>query len=240
MNTSGNAVYELFYWPAIQGRGEFVRLVFEALDLGYRDVGREADDGFERVSQQLTAKFPAYAPPVLKIGDAVIAQTSNICLHLAKKHGLISTDEEIRLHANQVQLTLQDFLQEIHDTHHPIAVGLYYEDQKEAARRCARFFRENRLPTFLSYFEKAAEATPGDFLLGDELSYVDLSMFQVLEGLAYAFPNAYNRYEGEVPELTRIRGRVRSKSRIENYLASSRRISFNEDGIFRHYPELDQ
>lgn len=244
----GEEAYELYYWPHIQGRGEFVRLVLEEAGVDYVDVGRLPKD--EGGGAGAIAKFlkkdvgqtPGFAPPMLRDGDLVISQTANICMYLGRRHDLIPNDEATRLHANQLQMTVEDFVKEIHDTHHPISVGDYYEDQKEAAARRAAFFVEARIPKFLGYFERALEADPdggGQFLIGDELSYVDLSVFQMLAGLEYAFPNAYASHTDDAPGLLELADRVASRPNIAAYLDSPRRIPFNEDGIFRHYPELD-
>ena len=240
--------YKLYYWPQIQGRGEFVRLVLEAAGVDYTDVGRLPDDeggGARAVAEAIEAtddQTPGFAPPLIRRDDLVISQTPNICLYLARRHDLVPDDEAARLHANQLQLTFQDYLTEIHDTHHPIAVGDYYEDQKEAAARRAAFFVDERIPTFLDYFERALQtndASDGDYLIGDDLSYVDLTAFQILRGTAYAFPNAFDANRDRIPGLLDLADRVEQRERIAAYLDSDRRIPFNEHGIFRHYPELD-
>lgn len=226
--------YELYYWPTIQGRGEFVRLVLEEAGAKYVDVAREPHGvkTMMKVMKETEAPQP-FAPPFLRAGKLTIAQTANICAFVAAKHGLVPDDEGSRAHAMQLQLTVADVVAEAHDTHHPISTGLYYEDQKPAAKKRAKAFREERMPKFLGYFERALQ---GDYLLG-EFSYVDLSLFQLLSGLEYAFPRAYERVAGK--KLLALRDRVAARPRIAAYLASKRRIPFNEDGIFRRYPELD-
>ena len=174
-----------------------------------------------------------FAPPFLRAGELTIAQSANICAFLAARHDLVPRDEGSRLHALQLQLTIADVVAEVHDTHHPISTGLYYEDQKPSAKKRARGFREERMPKFLGYFEKALR---GKYLL-DKFSYVDLSLFQLLSGLEYAFPRAFARVASK--KLLAHRDRIAERKRIAAYLASPRRIPFNEDGIFRHYPELD-
>lgn len=243
------ATYELFYWPQIPGRGEFVRLLLEEVGVDYVDVGRLSEDeggGRGAVAGVLDtdgAQPPRFAPPVLRHGDddLVVSQTSNICLYLARRHGLVPETERDRLHANQLQLTLQDLLREVHDTHHPISVAEYYEDQKEAALERATFFREERMPKYLEYFESASRVPEGSdcHLLGDGFSYVDLSMFQMLRGLDYAFPEAFDRHTSETPRLLELEEAVAEREGVGRYLASDRRIGFSEKGIFRHYPELD-
>jgi glutathione S-transferase len=245
MTDRGNAEYRLFYWPHIPGRGEFVRLVLEAAGADYIDVARLPEDqggGAEAVGKFLADIDgpPAYAPPVLEHDDLVISQTSNICAYLARRHSLVPDDQRARLHANQLQLTMQDLLGEAHDTHHPIAIGQYYKEQKDAAARRAEGFVENRMPKFFDYFERAArQGSSTPHLIGDELTYVDLSMFHMLRGLAYAFPNAFADRESSIPTLLDLADEVAGRERIAAYLDSDRRIAFNEQGIFRHYPELD-
>jgi glutathione S-transferase len=186
------------------------------------------------------AKHPPFAPPFLKAGALVIGQTANILLFLGPRHGLAPRGEAARLWTNQLQLTIGDFVAEIHDTHHPIAAGLYFEDQRPAARRRAADFLKNRAPKFLRYFERVLERSGGHYLLGRRLTYADLSLFQVVEGLRYAFPKAMRRLEGKVPRVTALHDRVAGRPRIAAYLASQRRIAFNQSGIFRRYPELDR
>jgi glutathione S-transferase len=185
-------------------------------------------------------KTPPFAPPFLKAGALVIGQTANILLFLGPRHGLAPRGEGARLWTNQLQLTIGDFMAEIHDTHHPIAAGLYFEDQRPAARRRAADFLKNRAPKFLRYFDRVLERGGGHYLLGRRLTYADLSLFQVVEGLRYAFPKAMRRLERKVPRVTALHDRVAERPRIAAYLASQRRIAFNQSGIFRRYPELDR
>jgi glutathione S-transferase len=236
--------YELYYWPSIQGRGEFVRLVLEEAGAPYVDVARlpKSKEGMAAMMKLLehgAHGVRPFAPPFLKAGRLLVSQTANIVAFLAARHGLVAKDEASRLHANALQLTIADLVGEVHDTHHPIAGGLYYEDQKrEAKKRSADFVRE-RMPKFLRYFERVLRDNDGEHLVGARLSYVDLSMFQVMEGLAYAFPCALARLAPKIAALIALRDRVAARPRIAAYLASDRRLPFNEDGIFRHYPELD-
>ena len=232
--------YELFYWPSIQGRGEFVRLALEEAGVDYVDVAR-GDGGVDQLMAALeVGDHPAFAPPFLKAGEQTIGQVANILLYLGEQHGLAPRTEPDRLRVHQPQLTIADLVTETHDTHHPIASMLYYEDQKaEAARRAADFV-QTRIPKFMGYFARQlAEPAPRDYLLGEHVSYADLSLFQVIEGLRYAFPKAMQKVEREHPQLTALRDRVAARPNIAAYLASPRRIPFNQDGIFRHYPELD-
>jgi glutathione S-transferase len=234
--------YELYYWPTIQGRGEFVRLALEEAGAEYVDVAR-GPAGTKALMQLLEgASPPPFAPPFLRAGELVIGQTANILLFLGARHALAPSDEAGRLWAHQLQLTVADLVAEVHDAHHPIGSGLYYEDQKPEARRRTTNFLGERLPKYLGYFERVLERnTAGNgHLCGNALSYVDLSVFQVLEGLAYAFPRALKRIGPGYPRLAGLRASVRARPRIASYLASPRRIAFNRMGIFRHYPELDE
>jgi len=239
--------YELYYWPHIPGRGEFVRLALEAAGADYVDIGRlpEAEGGGRPGVARLLADRPEgrtpFAPPILKAGDLLICQTANILLYLGPRLGLVPQDEASRLWAHQLQLTFADLLVEAHDTHHPIAKSLYYEEQKaEAARRAANFL-ELRLPKFLGYFERLLKAgnAADPHLVGDALSYADLSMFHMIAGLRYAFPNAMARNAASYPALCLLHDNVVRLPRIAAYLASPRRMAFNDHGIFRHYAELD-
>ncbi|MFT8246256.1 glutathione S-transferase [Roseomonas sp. BN140053] len=233
--------YELFYWPGIQGRGEFVRLALEEADAPYCDVARESRDAVSAIlGDAATVPIP-FAPPVLRDGDLVIGQTAAILLHLGARHGLAPATEVGRLWCHQVQLTLADLVDEVHDTHHPVASSLYYEDQRPEAARRAENFRSERLPKFLGWCERVLARNPaGDaHLVGDALTYADLSLFQVVEGLRYAFPLAAARELAAMPRVVALHAAVARRPRIARYLASERRLPFNQQGIFRHYPELD-
>ena len=239
--------YELYYWPTIQGRGEFVRLALEEGGADYRDVARESGKGagIPALMHFLNGRHirrPPFAPPYLKAGRFVIGQTANILQFLGPRLELAPKDEGSRLWVHELQLTLADFLAEIHDTHHPVAAGLYYTDQRKEARRRTRDFLQNRAPKFLGYFERLlSRNTRGvHYLAGAKLSYADLSMFQIISGLSYAFPRAMAKTARRYRRLLALHERVGQRPRIAAYLRSPRRIPFNEDGIFRHYPELDR
>lgn len=238
--------YELYYWPEIQGRGEFVRLALEEAAADYVDVAREPgrNGGVPAMMRLLNGReiaHPPFAPPFLKAGRRLIAQTANILLFLGARHGLAPTDEGGRLWTHQLQLTIADWLVEAHDTHHPIASGLYYEEQRKESLRRAADFRESRLPKYLGYFERVLAQNPkGDrYLVGARATYADLSLFQMVAGLDYAFPKAMKRLSRRHPRVRALAERVAERPRIAAYLASDRRIPFNEQGIFRRYPELD-
>jgi glutathione S-transferase len=231
--------YQLYYWTGIQGRGEFVRLALEDAGADYVDVAREQGD--DAIMPFLRGEKPGarpFAPPFLKAGRLVIAQTAEILSWLGPRHALVPNSEAARLYAHQLELTISDLVVEAHDTHHPIAGGLYYEDQRPAAKQRAEDFRKQRMPKFLGYFENVLDKAGGHHALGRH-SYVDLSLFQVMSGLGYAFPKAMKRMRKNLPLLTSLAERVAERPRIAAYLASPRRIPFNQMGIFRHYPELD-
>ncbi|HVF62734.1 MAG TPA: glutathione S-transferase [Casimicrobiaceae bacterium] len=236
-------IYQLYYWPGIQGRGEYVRLAFEETATPYVDVAR-SDDGeatMQRMLADRTLAHAPFAPPFLRAGRRLIGQTSNILLFLGRCLDLAPRNEPGRLWTHQLQLTLADFLSEIHDTHHPIANNLYYEQQKRESRRRARHFIDERLPKFLAYFEKVSNqnGSRSRWLVGNRLTYVDLSIAQVIAGLRYAFPKAARKSLRRSPRLIELHDRVFDRPRIARYLASHRRIAFNDDDLFRRYPELD-
>ena len=236
--------YELYYWPTIQGRGEFVRLMLEELGKSYVDVARKPNrsGGVPAMMRMLDGKrinHPPFAPPFLKSGELIVGQTANILLFLGMRHGLAPRSDAGRLWTHQLQLTIADLVVEAHDTHHPIASGLYYEGQRREAKRRTADFLQNRAPKFLGYFEHLLERSGGIYLLGRRLTYADLSLFQVVEGLRYAFPKAMTRLEKKIPRVVALHDSVAGRPRIATYLASERRIAFNEQGIFRHYKELD-
>ncbi len=237
--------YELFYWPTIQGRGEFIRLALEEAAADYTDVARERGRGMGEAAMMKVwndPKFdrPPFAPPFLRAGKLVIAQTANILQYLGPRLGLVPKAEATRLWAHQLQLTIADFVVEVHDTHHPVGSGLYYHDQKPEALRRAAWFTAQRAPQFLLYFERLLQRSGGDYVLGRRFSYVDLSLFQIVAGMRYGFPNLAARHESKTPRLVALHDRIAQRANIAAYLASERRIPFNEDGIFRRYPELDK
>lgn len=238
--------YELYYWPGLQGRGEFVRLALEDAGADYTDIALVPEDcggGVPALMEYLEGEDierPPFAPPFLKAGRQIVAQTANILLFLGGRLNLAPRDAAGRLWTHQLQLTIMDFVAEIHDTHHPIGSGLYYEDQKPAAKRRAKDFREKRLPKFLGYFEQVLERNrAGDSLVGKRITYADLSMAQVIAGLRYAFPEASRKALVACPRLEALHEEVFARPRIRRYLASKRRLPFNDDDIFRRYRELD-
>jgi len=235
--------YELYYWAAIQGRGEFVRLALEEAGAAYVDIAR-TEGGEERMLALLDddeLACPPFAPPFLKAGNRLIGQTANILLFLGERHGLAPKRDAGRLWTHQLQLTLGDFVDEVHDVHHPIAASLYYDDQRREAKRRAADFVANRLPKFFGYFERVLASNPSGsaHLVGARVTYADLSLFQAVAGMHYAFPNAMARIAPQCPQVSALHARVAARPRIAAYLASTRRLPFNQQDIFRHYAELD-
>jgi glutathione S-transferase len=233
--------YELYYWPGIQGRGEYVRLALEEAGADYADVAR-SERGMAKMMKMMETHrgTPPFAPPFLKAGKLVIGQVANILFYLGSRHGLAPKAEAARLWVHQLQLTVTDFVAEVHDTHHPIGGSLYYEDQKAAAKKRTEEFWKERVPKYLGYFEQILNSNGGAWLTGRRLTYVDLSLFQIVAGLRYAFPKRMKAFERKIPGLVELHDRVADRPNIKAYLATDRRIAFNEDGIFRHYKELDR
>jgi len=233
--------HELYYWSGIQGRGEFVRLALEDVGADYIDVAREQGDQammpFLRGEQ---AGAHPFAPPFLRAGRLVIAQTANILAFLAPRHGLVPASTASQCYALQLQLTISDIVAEAHDTHHPIAVDKYYEDQRAEARKRAASFRAHRIPKYLGYFEQILDHNDGRHAIGRRHSYVDLSLFQLMSGLKYAFPQTMQRLRRRTEHLHALSERVAERPHLAAYLASPRRVPFNEEGIFRYYPELEE
>ena len=232
--------YELYYWAEIQGRGEYVRLALEDAGADYVDVARKPN-GMSAMMKLMEQKrgTPPFAPPFLKAGKLVIGQTANILLYLGTRHGLAPKTEAGKLWIHQLQLTIADFVLEIHDTHHPLGPSLYYEDQRAPAKKRSEEFWKERVPKYLGYFEDLVKANGAAYVAGRRLTYVDLSLFQIVEGLRYAFPKRMQAFEEDIPRLVALRDRVAERANIKAYLASDRRIPFNESGIFRRYKELD-
>jgi glutathione S-transferase len=240
-------LYKLYYWPGIQGRGEYVRLALEQAGARYVDlalVPEQQGGGAAAIGQLLNDRqiaHPPFAVPCLAAGRQLIGQTANILLFLGGRHGLAPATEGGRLWTHQLQLTISDFILEIHDTHHPLGAALYYQQQKAAAKRRSREFLRHRLPKFLDYFERvlAQNGARGPWLVGSRLTYVDLSLAQVIAGLRFAFPKASARALRSRPRLRALLQAAFGRPRIRRYLACGRRVAFNNDDIFRHYPELD-
>jgi glutathione S-transferase len=235
--------YELYYWPSIQGRGEFIRLALEEAGADYVDVARRAGKAgvpaMMKLMENRRLTHAPYAPPFVKAGKIIVAQTANVLLFLGPRLKLAPRDEAGRLWAHQLQLTISDLVNEIHDTHHPISSWLYFEEQRPAARRRSKDFWRYRVPKFLSYFERVLNKNGGRFMIGRRLTYVDLSLFQIVEGLRYAFPNRMQRFERKIPGLIALHDRIAKRPRIASYLASPRRIPFSQWGIYRYFKELD-
>ena len=234
--------YELYYWPAIQGRGEFIRLALEEAGADYVDVARRPGKRGVAAMMNVMADRrgrPPYAPPFVKAGKIIVAQTANVLLFLGPRLRLAPRDEAGRLWVHQLQLTISDLVVEIHDTHHPLSGWLYFEEQRPAARRRTKDFWRYRVPKYLGYFERVLKSNGGRFTVGRRLTYVDLSLFQIIEGLRYAFPRRMQRFEKKIPGLIALHDRVAKRSRIAAYLKSSRRIPFSQWGIYRYFKELD-
>src|ERR1700687_6077643 len=232
--------YALYYWPSIQGRGEYVRLALEDAGADYDDVARRGN-GMNAMMKVMEAGkgTPPFAPPFLKAGKLVIGQTANILLYLGSRHGLAPKAEAGKLWVHQLQLTVADFVVEIHDTHHPIGVSLYYEDQRAPAKKRTGEFWKDRVPKYLGYFERLLQSNGGSHLTGRRMTYADLSLLQIVEGLHSAFPKHMKACEREILVLVDLHDRVAIRPNIKAYLSSDRRIAFNEDGIFRRYKALD-
>ena len=234
--------YRLFYWPGLPGRGEFVRLALEAAGIPYSEPARE--NGVEALLSDMeqreeTHGFAPFAPPYLVDGDFAIAQVAHILTWLSERHRLGGDDLHTDLGLIQLQLTVSDMVAEVHNVHHPVGSGAYYADQKDEAQRAARQFREDRIPKFLGHFERAAAQDDGPFVLGEKWTHVDSSLALLVDGLHYMFPRRMAAVKGDYPKLHALRDAFMDLPAIAAYRASDRCQDFNEDGIFRHYPELD-
>lgn len=233
--------YQIYYWPSIQGRGEFIRLALEEAGADYVDVARRKGGvpAMMKIMEGKRVARPPYAPPFLKAGKLIIAQTAEILLFLGPRLKLAPRDEAGRLWAHQLQLTITDLVVRIHDTHHPVSGWLYFEEQRTAAKRRTKDFWRYQVPKMLGYFERVLQKNGGQYSVGRRLSYVDLSLFQIVEGLRYAFPMRMKRFERKIPGLVGLHDRVAKRPRIKAYLASARRIPFSQWGIYRYFKELD-
>ncbi|VVD90094.1 glutathione S-transferase [Pandoraea eparura] len=239
--------FELFYWPGLQGRGEFVRLAFEATGTPYveivqGDAPARGMDGLMHTMDDPACTDPPFAPPFLRVGDELIGQTANILAYLGPQLGLVGESPRARRWVNQLQLTLADLVDEVHDAHHPIASRLYYSQQRAEARKRSADLIEYRLPKFFAYFERVLANNPqaSGWLSEAAMSYADLSLFQVIAGLDYAFPRAMSGFPKAFPRAQAVHDAVARVPRVAAYLKSPRRVPFNTTGIFRHYKALDR
>lgn len=249
--------YKLLYHPGLPGRGEYIRLAFEATSTPYTDVSNTSQAGIGEVYGTLSPQSlgeglnpPKFAPPMLRVGgagpngsDLLISQTSNVLLYLGRKLGLSGESEAEGYWVNEVVLTGLDFCNDCHDTHHPIATGMFYEDQKDEALKKASDFRENRIPKFLGYFERVLRGNgaraQGKYLVGKGLTAADLVVWQVVDGVRYAFPKEMEARMKEFEGVWEFYESLKGESWLEEYLASERRLKYG-DGIFRYYKELDR
>ena len=236
-------IFKLIYWPGNPGRGEFVRLAFEATGTPYEDTAltQSAQEVLTTVDpqRQLKDRDVHFAVPVLKHGDFSIGQTSAILAYIGPIIGLSPKDDQGKAKVNQIQLTIADFTVEAHDTHHPIGKMQYYEDQKEEALKKAIDFVDNRLPKFLDYFERQITANGNEpWLYGNTMTYADTSLLEVISGLLYAFPKCVEEQKSKAPKVFALYDAVRNHEKIKAYLASERRQKYNM-GVFRYYAELD-
>lgn len=231
--------YDLYYWPVLPGRGEVIRMILEDAGVAYRDVAR--DEGFAAITavrEGALGEPRPYAPPVLKHGDLVLSQSAVIARYLGERHGLASSDERGRLLTQQHFLGWSDLMAETHETHHPIAVGLHYEEQRDAAKERAHHFLANRLGSWLDHFERIVSHGEGHQVPG-VMTYADFMARFVIRGIEYAFPSTFDRHRPQIPSLLSLTERVEARPALAAYLVSDRCLAFNEHGIFRHYPELD-
>ena len=239
--------WQLYYWDTIPGRGEFVRLALEDAGAAYIDVARHPDRGDLGLHAMLDLlddagpAFPPFAPPFLRDGPVLISHVANILLYLGPRLGLAPVEDAPSHAVHGLQLTIADLLTEVHDTHHPISSALYYEEQMVPAQARTAAFLQHRLPKFLRYFERVLATNPAgpSHAVGAQGTYADLSLFQVVAGLHYAFPRAMHDFAAAFPLLAALHQHVPQRHRLAAYLASDRRLPFNEDGVFRRYPALD-
>lgn len=238
--------YELFYWPFLQGRGELVRVFFEDAGIDYVDVARQpkteggGTEAVLKLVREGQGKIVPYASPIVRIeGEHLVWQSSNILQVVAEREGLLPEGLIARSHLQGLQLTAADLIHEAHDTHHPIATSLTYEEQAEAAAEAAQAFIDQRIPNFLWMFEETLLRSGGDYLLGEDATYADTTLFQAIAGLTYAFPKAMAHYGDQFAHVMAHAEKVKQRPMLAAYLASDRRLPFNEQGIFRHYDALD-
>lgn len=233
--------YELWYWDGIPGRGEYVRLALEAAQQPYAEMVRCPGVSDRGLAEDLKRERddPPFAPPYLVVdGTTTLAQTANILMFLGERHGLAPGDTVGRHWVHQLQLTIADLVTEVHDVHHPVGMGLYYDDQKAEAARRAQEFRASRLPKFMGYFEKVLTRRGPWLAGGSRWSYADLSLFHTVEGLRFSFPRRMQALAGQHPRVDALHAEVARLPELQDYLQSPRRLPFR-DGIFRHYPALD-
>ncbi|EJU05030.1 glutathione S-transferase C-terminal-like protein [Dacryopinax primogenitus] len=250
------APYILHYWGGIPGRGEYVRLAFEYAGVSYTDSNDSA-----KLLKTLRSTSPShFAPPMLELPNGkILSQTPAILNYLAPKLGLagekgnllknaVEDDDEReeaefeRSIVNQLVLTALDLCVEAHDSHHPIASSLYYEDQKQEALRRAEDFLKLRIPKYLAHFEETLRKNKvsHSHLVGKTTTTADLVLFHVVDGLLYAFPRRMGALDkgGKYKRVLKLHEKIMAEGGIKEYVESGRRRKFGV-GLFRHYPELD-
>ena len=170
----------------------------------------------------------------------MIAQSAKILLYLGPRLKLAPRDEAGRLWLHQLQLTVTDFVKEIHDTHHPLGGEFYYEDQKPEAKRYAQGFLAERAPKYLGYFETVLTKERRALCAGAQVTLCRSFAVPADRGPALRLPQGDEAHRAQACRASSLCATASPKRPgIKAYLASPRRIAFNESGIFRHYPELD-
>ncbi|KAI0205629.1 glutathione S-transferase protein-like protein [Astrocystis sublimbata] len=259
-----DAPYELIYWCSCPARGEHIRLALEEAGAPYSDtLSLGMEKCWKKVEEYIADDYmgesgnpPYYAPPFFKHGSLMISQTSNILMYLGPRLGLSGSKEGDAYRVNALALTALDGLSdEVHQTHHPIAHDLFWEDQKEESRRCSKEWVKDRLPKHLGFWDKVlkcekalpgawsmgeSEASPGPWLLGDTFTYADLVLFQCIDGVLFAFPRAMKQAKdsGKYDRVFQLHDAVAARPNIAAYLSSNRRQEYNI-GIYRYYEEND-
>ena len=188
-----------------------------------------------------TSHIP-FAPPFLRDGGVIVSHAAAILLYPGRADRTRANRRRTGAYGRTRYRAITDIVAEVYNSHHPIDADKWFHEQKDAAIARAAVFRRDRMPKYsFGWFERLLAANPAgvDHLVGGFVTYADLSLFQLVEGLRFAFPLASERTLARLPRVTALHKAMAERPRLKAYLASERRVPFKETGIFRRYPELD-
>jgi len=231
-------MWQILYWPAKDadgkvaagaGRAEYLRVLFEEAGVPYQDVTAGLRAFFW---QNLEAQpYPALAPPAIRKNNFILGQTAVCAKRLAMEFGFYPTDEDDAAHAEQIVTTVHEYIAEGRSAFHPVKNTMSYHDQKEEAKPYIAAFKADRLPRYMTNFERFLKANRGGggFFVGDSLSYVDLQVMVMLQVTRSQFPDAWEALDAKL--LKDHLAQMEARPRIKAYLLSDRKQPFAGDSM---------